>query len=403
MDENHFYETEVSPKEILKIMKTNIYENNFKNTINYISSDYLLNRTYLFSLIRKISNKMGFKSQTYFLSIYYLDILFLKNKKIDCNYKTLGLACLLLSAKYIENDPRIPNLSAFIKAYNMVVGYKYFISVTDLFYAEVLTCKMLEYKLNYYTIYDFDSFFFGHGIIKMEQLRDLHNGNFNRNDKHFEINSSNSIYIKKILEKIYRKSRYYLELIVNNSQICLKYNSLLISIFIMKKSIEEILFMEQRINKYAVISLNKFTTQNTKCFKEIMKELYQIEYESMDGYLELISDTNIIKLFHKDKKGEVSPVNQSKNKDIINISKNRDKFKTFSDRQTVSEYSHKDEVNEYAIKYINPFSNNSVLNSNSNKSQILRKFNKHENDNGIGDYGALNQNSSNNEHRFFSK
>lgn len=81
MDENHFYETEISPKEILKIMKTNIYENNFKNTINYISSDYLLNRTYLFSLIRKISNKMGFKSQTYFLSIYYLDILFLKIKK----------------------------------------------------------------------------------------------------------------------------------------------------------------------------------------------------------------------------------------------------------------------------------------------------------------------------------
>ena len=403
MAENHFYETEISPKEILKIMKTNIYENNFKNTINYISSDYLLNRTYLFSLIRKISNKMGFKSQTYFLSIYYLDILFLKNKKIDCNYKTLGLACLLLSAKYIENDPRIPNLSAFIKAYNMVVGYKYFISVTDLFYAEVLTCKMLEYKLNYYTIYDFDSFFFGHGIIKMEQLRDINNGNFNQNNNHFEINSSNSIYIKKILEKIYRKSRYYLELIVNNSQICLKYNSLLISIFIMKKSIEEILFVEQRINKYDIISLNNFTTQNTKCFKEIMKELYQIEYESMDGYLELISDTNIIKLFHKDKKGEFSPVNQSKNKDIINISKNSDKFKTFSDRQTVSEYSHKDEVNEYAIKYINPFSNNSVLNSNSNKSQILRKFNKHENDNGIGDYGALNQNSSNNEHRFFSK
>jgi hypothetical protein len=134
-------------------MKSNIYNIHFKNNFQYISSDYILNRTALFSLIRRISNKMGFKSQTYFLSIYYLDILFSKNKKIECNYKTLGLACLLLSAKYIENDPYVPNLPSFIKAYNIVVGYKYIISVTDLFYAEVLTCKMLGYKLNYYTIY----------------------------------------------------------------------------------------------------------------------------------------------------------------------------------------------------------------------------------------------------------
>ena len=400
MDENHFYETEVSPKEILKIMKTNIYKNNSKNMTNYISNDYILNRTSLFSLIRKISNKMGFKSQTYFLSIYYLDILFLKNKKIDCNYKTLGLACLLLSAKYIENDPRIPNLSTFIKAYNVVVGYKHFISVTDLFYAEVLTCKMIEYKLNYYTIYDFNSFFFGHGIIKMEQLRDINNGSFKLNDNYFEINSSNSIYIKKILEKIYRKSRYYLDLIVNNSQICLKYNSLLISIIIMKKSIEEILFEEKRINKYDIISMNNFTSKNSKCFKEIMKELYEIEYESLDGYLELISDTNLIKLFQKDKKDEFSPVKKSKNKDITNTSKNSDKIKTFSDRQTILEYSH---INEYNSKYINPFSNNSVLNTSFNRSQILKKFNKQENYYGFDDYGVLNQNLSNNEYRFFSK
>ena len=402
MDENNL-ETEVSPKEILKIMKTNIYENNFKNSINYISSDYILNRASLFSLIRKISNKMGFKSQTYFLSIYYLDILFLKNKKIDCNYKTLGLACLLLSAKYIEIDPRIPNLTVFIKAYNMVVGYKYFISVTDLFYAEVLACKMLEYKLNYYTIYDFNSFFFGHGIIKMEQLKDINNGNFNLNNNNFEINSSNSIYIKKILEKIYRKSRYYLELIINNSQIGLKYNSLLISIFIMKKSIEEILFEEQRIDKYDLICMNNFTSKNAKCFKEIMKELYQIEYESMDGYLELISDINLINLLQKDKKGEFSPDKYQKNKDIINKSKNSDKNKTFSDRQTISDYCHINGSNEYTTKYINPFANNSVLNSSLNRSLILRKLHKQEYYNGIDDYGSLNQNFSNNEHRFFSK
>ena len=135
MEENHLYEAEVSPKEIIKKMKANIYDNYFKNSYHFISSDYLLTRSSLFSLIRKISNKLGFKSQTYFLSIYYLDILFSKNKKIDCNYKILGLACLLLAAKYVENDPCVPNLPSFIRVYNNIIVYKYIISVTDLFYA----------------------------------------------------------------------------------------------------------------------------------------------------------------------------------------------------------------------------------------------------------------------------
>ena len=116
MEENHLYEIEISPKEIIKIMKSNIYDNFLKKSYHFISSDYLISRSSLFSLIRKISNRLGFKSQTYFLSIYYLDILFCKNKKIDCNYKILGLACLLLSAKYIENDPCVPNLANFINS-----------------------------------------------------------------------------------------------------------------------------------------------------------------------------------------------------------------------------------------------------------------------------------------------
>ena len=86
-----------------------------KNKYRLISNDYLLSRSSLFTLIRKISNKMGFKSQTYFLSIYYLDILFSKNKKIDCNYKILGLACLLLSAKFTENDPTVPIYQVSLK------------------------------------------------------------------------------------------------------------------------------------------------------------------------------------------------------------------------------------------------------------------------------------------------
>ena len=81
-------------------MKTNIYNNFSLYSFSIISKEYLTLRSDLFALIKKISGKMGFKSQTYFLSIYYLDILFTQNKKIDFNYNVMGLACLLLASKY---------------------------------------------------------------------------------------------------------------------------------------------------------------------------------------------------------------------------------------------------------------------------------------------------------------
>ena len=218
MDENAICESEVSPKEIITQMKLNIFQNYSLSKNSLINLDYLLYRPSIFSLIHKISNRIGFKSQTYFLSIYYLDILHIKHQKIDINLKLLSLACLTLSAKYVENDKNVPNLPFFVAIFNSLVEYNNIISIEELIYAEVLACKLLEYKLNYYTIYDFDSFFFGHGIIKIEQLKDL-NSNNNLNDINSDVNE-NSLYIRKILEKIYRKSRFYLDKIVYNGNIC---------------------------------------------------------------------------------------------------------------------------------------------------------------------------------------
>ena len=248
MDENIPNDSEISPKEIIRQMKLNFFKNYPTNNNPLINLDYLLYRPSIFALIHNISNRIGFKSQTFFLSIYYLDILHLKNKKIDLDLKTISLACLLLASKYTENDQYVPVLPAFVAVFNSIVDYKDFISNKELLFAEVLICKLLEYKLNYYTIYDFDSFFFGHGIIKIEQLKEINNNGINPAKNDFnEINmdiSENSIYIRKILEKIYRKSRYYLDNIINNGNICLKYSSLIISVVIMKKSVEDILIKE---------------------------------------------------------------------------------------------------------------------------------------------------------------
>ena len=312
MDENAICESEVSPKEIITQMKLNIFQNYSLSKNSLINLDYLLYRPSIFSLIHKISNRIGFKSQTYFLSIYYLDILHIKHQKIDINLKLLSLACLTLSAKYVENDKNVPNLPFFVAIFNSLVEYNNIISIEELIYAEVLACKLLEYKLNYYTIYDFDSFFFGHGIIKIEQLKDL-NSNNNFNDINSDVNE-NSLYIRKILEKIYRKSRFYLDKIVYNGNICLKYSSLIIAVAIMKQSVEDILIGE---NETKENDIKEIKEKASKCFKEIMKEIYKINYESLDEYQNLILENDLKNIFSKEKNKRISDYINEKNLKFI--------------------------------------------------------------------------------------
>ena len=126
---NKNYNVELLPEEVIKTMKKNIYYNYLHFTsYSDINKNYLSIRSTLFSLIHKISNKMNFKSNTYFLSIYYLDLIFLKNKIpsiFSNNFELLGLTCLVLAAKHLENDPTVPQLQYFINAYNYATKNKY--------------------------------------------------------------------------------------------------------------------------------------------------------------------------------------------------------------------------------------------------------------------------------------
>ena len=160
MKENKTNELEFSANEILKNMCRNTFNNFQTYDSSSINQNYLNLRNSIFNIIQKITMRFGFKSQTFFLTTYYLDIIFLKKKKININLYKLGLACLCLSSKFCENDPIVPQLQYFVKAYNGITGYKNFISMNELMHSEVIVCKILKYKLNYFTIYDFIAFFF---------------------------------------------------------------------------------------------------------------------------------------------------------------------------------------------------------------------------------------------------
>ena len=322
MELNYHYNIEISPKDIFDSMKKNIYNNFSSDSFSSISKEYLALRNDLFDLIKRISDKMGFKSQTYFLSIYFLDILFCQNKKYDCNYNLLGLACLLLASKHCENDPAVPELKYFIRIYNNNVGNKNSISVSDLFYSEVMASKILNHKLNYYTVYDFNSYFFIHNIVKWEQLNDLYNDNDRYGMKY-------SLKEQKIMEKIYKNSRYYLDDLIQ-SPISLKYNSLLLSIYIMKKSIETTLLNERYYEGYLK---EKFLKKCNDYFNSIIVGYYNIDYENMSEFHKLIEEADFIKKFNKTKRlnSDFSLMNKSK-QNFTSISLNKTPNKTIEAR-----------------------------------------------------------------------
>ena len=319
MKENNLFESELPCDEILEKMKNSTFDNFKNNSTSSTNKDYINQRMSTFKVIQKVTMRMGFKSQTFFLSVYYLDILFMKKKKININLNKVGLACLCLAAKYCENDPIVPQLQYFIKVYNIIMGYKKIISMSELMCTEVLVCKMLNYKLNYYSIYDFNSFFFCHGVLKLEQIKEIENdikNNYTEENKDISINTG---FIKNILGKIYKKSRDYLDKILKIHKICFKYNPLFIAILLVKKSVEEIL-LEEHINnlnhsgrkEYENDQKEKeeFRKKNYMYFKEIMNNFYKVDYESNEQYQKLILDDDVLGIFNEKRKNNKNNVNE---------------------------------------------------------------------------------------------
>jgi len=329
MEIHRTYKSEIPPKIIFEEMKDCFYDffkKNRKMNSSILIKDYFQIRNSLINMLKKVSDRLGFKSQTYFLSIYYMDIIITENNEIIIfhNYTSLALACLVIASKYCENDPNVPELPYFIRIYNSIVENKHSIAISDLIYNEVKICKILKYKLHFYTIYDYNSFLFGHGILKLDQLKEI------KRDKDLPF----SIYAKKILEKIYKKSRSYLDIIMTK-KVCLKYSSLLISIYIMQRSVESIIISESKIN--SDIEKMKIRKKAHKYFKDIMNNFYNLNYESMEEYILM--------------KKEIESYKNRNENNIQNI------FESFNSNKNIGKIIDNNNCDSNTHKYLETYSN----------------------------------------------
>ena len=236
----------------------------FDEINNSINPLYLKNRSNILELIKMINSGLGNSSQTYFLSIYYMDLIFTDKNfkkiyednendiKIELKIRDLiiiSLACLIISTKYNENDPNVPNIISFVNLCSYYSQNKYFFSVADLTKAEVTILKFLKYKLNYFTVYHYFNFFFAHGFLFQDIIE-----NDNIKEKKYSKN--------EILEKIYILSREIMDKFIANFE-----------------NINYLLGKNAFFSSIIILILSTEYLLNINLFKEKGKNVFELFYE----------------------------------------------------------------------------------------------------------------------------
>lgn len=166
-------------------MKTNEFNFTFNTIINNDRANSLTKRLFFhyFSIRRKLINKirdvhnlLNFNKDTFYNSIYYLDIIcnkliheaYLNFETFD--FKNLAISCLILSSKFTDNDPNIPNVKLYLAEVNSYSSNIPKNEIEALKQFEINSLKGLSYKLDYSNPFSYLKIFYTYGFIFTKDL-----------------------------------------------------------------------------------------------------------------------------------------------------------------------------------------------------------------------------------------
>jgi hypothetical protein len=156
-------------KKFLNKSMSNINSNSEKN------NEYLNERSEYLKILKQFIVKYKFSDKTFYLSVLYLDIIMhkimLKKHRQELKMNLMIIGCAILAAKFIENDPIIPHFRDISAS-----------SVKEIKKYEELCLKYLEYKLNYFTAYDFIHYFLTFGVLFVKESPSINNSYYPQNN-----------------------------------------------------------------------------------------------------------------------------------------------------------------------------------------------------------------------------
>ena len=127
------------------IYKSMIFRSNYSiRAINLNTSTFYLSRTDIVKIIFRVNGSFRYKSLTAHKAITYFDYIMHNNNIEKNNIPLIALCCYILSAKFCENDPTIPEESKFIEVFTKFSNFQYNFTVNDVYKWKVFCSKKLN-------------------------------------------------------------------------------------------------------------------------------------------------------------------------------------------------------------------------------------------------------------------
>ena len=395
---------------------------------------YFSNRKNIIKIIQTINTALNNSSQTFFLALYYMDLiltnknherifkLFYEDKEDDLKSEIsindlvmFSLACLIIATKYNENDPHVPNIISFINLCSYYTYNKYNFQVEQLYRAEVIILKFIEYKLNYFTIYHYFTFIFGHGFLP----ESIFDNELMKETKYSKDNKD------ELLEKIYILSREIIDKFIEDNEniiYIIDYKNYFTPIQILIWSAEHILnlslvnlFKNEKNIFELIYGINYLENKENN---EILKNKIQIIYDNIQRIKEEINNHEIENQMNSETEKNIKNEIENKENHIPNAmdltlknqkqnpkQKQNNNMLISSDNFYLEKYNNKDNYNFNKMsqnenqnpnnhiknyipkyKYIPKYNNNNIKSKSTNIYRYNQLFQLRNNNNHINKY-----------------
>ena len=319
-DDDETSATEIDPIDLIKYMikRQNRQYKILSKKFTTKNSDYVNQRKKLLIYLQKLSCKLKYSDNTFYLSLFLIDNYFSHVNTEEMSEKELFLIVLgffLISSKYIENDIFEPEFEMFCN-----FNKSFYLTINEIRTIEMLCLFSINYDMFIYSSVDWLNMFLNIGII------------FDKEINNSRLLGNIYIYTQKLLTSITSKMFFF------------KFTPIQIALSIIQISRERYLINTKKLSYKLFEAYLKIFNLNYKdiedCYNTIKKELNISsekqklkESDSEEGYININTTTNINTINYVNSSNSNSKISLNENVKTNRINLSQIKFRMGGDLQ----------------------------------------------------------------------